>query len=135
MRKVAKIPRILKINSVKELTVSVVFNNGESRVIDFADSLKKEGKHSNARILLIRLAHLIKDIGPDLVGYCLFFAFEKDLLSGIIPGQRIIGQFYFFEFLRIQQDAGNTGRVEDDPGITRAKKRYDPELYLQDRER
>jgi len=52
MRKVVKIPRILKINSVKGLTVSVVFNNGESRVIDLANALRKEGKQSNAAILL-----------------------------------------------------------------------------------
>jgi DNA-binding XRE family transcriptional regulator len=35
MRKIAGIPRILKINWVKELLVSVVFNNGQTRVIDF----------------------------------------------------------------------------------------------------
>ena len=35
MRKAIKIPRILKINWIKEATVSVVFNNGESRIIDF----------------------------------------------------------------------------------------------------
>jgi len=52
MRKVVKMPRILKINNVKGLTVSVVFNNGESRMIDLTDALKKEAKHSNARILL-----------------------------------------------------------------------------------
>ena len=28
-------PRILKINWIKDLSVSVVFNNGESRIIDF----------------------------------------------------------------------------------------------------
>jgi len=35
MRTKIKIPRVLKINWVKELSVSVVFNNGESRIIDF----------------------------------------------------------------------------------------------------
>ena len=35
MRRNIKIPRILKINWIKGLTVSVVFNNGESRIIDF----------------------------------------------------------------------------------------------------
>lgn len=35
MRKTIKIPRILKINWIKKLTISVVFNNGESRIIDF----------------------------------------------------------------------------------------------------
>jgi DNA-binding XRE family transcriptional regulator len=38
MRKVAKIPRILQINSIDGLTVSVVFNNGETRLIDFKKS-------------------------------------------------------------------------------------------------
>lgn len=35
MRKTIKIPRILKINWIKDLSISVVFNNGESRIIDF----------------------------------------------------------------------------------------------------
>ena len=34
MRKI-RIPRILKINWLKGLSISVVFNNGESRIIDF----------------------------------------------------------------------------------------------------
>ncbi len=35
MRQNIKIPRILKINWIKDLSISVVFNNGESRIIDF----------------------------------------------------------------------------------------------------
>ncbi len=35
MRRNIKIPRILKINWIKDLSISVVFNNGESRIIDF----------------------------------------------------------------------------------------------------
>lgn len=35
MRKTIKIPRILKINWISGLSVCVVFNNGESRIIDF----------------------------------------------------------------------------------------------------
>lgn len=35
MRKSIKIPRILKINWIDDLSISVVFNNGESRIIDF----------------------------------------------------------------------------------------------------
>lgn len=34
MRKTIKIPRILKINWINGLSISVVFNNGESRIID-----------------------------------------------------------------------------------------------------
>ncbi|MCK4750785.1 MAG: hypothetical protein KAT15_27190, partial [Bacteroidales bacterium] len=37
MRKKVLLPRILKINWIDGLSVSVVFNNGESRVIDFQD--------------------------------------------------------------------------------------------------
>ena len=35
MRRNIKIPRILKINWIKDLSISVVFNNGESRIVDF----------------------------------------------------------------------------------------------------
>lgn len=41
MRKPGKLPRILKINWVKDLRVSVVFNNGQSRVIDFKNLFAK----------------------------------------------------------------------------------------------
>lgn len=40
MRQNIKIPRILKINWVRDLAISVVFNNGESRIIDFRKLLK-----------------------------------------------------------------------------------------------
>jgi len=40
MRKNIKIPRILKINWVKDLSVSVTYNNGENRIIDFHKVLK-----------------------------------------------------------------------------------------------
>lgn len=53
MRKTIKIPRILKINWVKDLSISVVFNNGESRIIDFRKVLNniKLVENSPARIL------------------------------------------------------------------------------------
>ena len=35
MKKNIKIPRILKINWIEDLAISVVYNNGESRIIDF----------------------------------------------------------------------------------------------------
>lgn len=43
MRHNIKIPRVLKINWVKELSVAVIFNNGESRIIDFALLFKELG--------------------------------------------------------------------------------------------
>jgi len=53
MRKNIKIPRILKINWIKELSISVVFNNGESRIIDFKKVLDKlpQTEQSPASIL------------------------------------------------------------------------------------
>ena len=41
MRRNIKIARILKINRIKGLSISVVFNNGESRIIDFKKVFKK----------------------------------------------------------------------------------------------
>lgn len=53
MRKDIKIPRILKINWIRGLSISVVYNNGESRIIDFRNVLMKIGveKNSPASIL------------------------------------------------------------------------------------
>jgi DNA-binding XRE family transcriptional regulator len=54
MRKKISLPRIIKINWVKGLTISVVFNNGESRVIDFQKVFKslKIDEKSPASLLL-----------------------------------------------------------------------------------
>ena len=53
MRQQIKIPRILKINWINELSISVVFNNGESRIIDFRKVLKRINveKESHSYIL------------------------------------------------------------------------------------
>ena len=53
MRRNIKIPRILKINWIKDLSISVVFNNGESRIVDFRKLLSDIGidKDSPASIL------------------------------------------------------------------------------------
>ena len=47
MRKI-KIPRILKINWINGLAISVVFNNGESRIIDFRKVLIDIGTKSDS---------------------------------------------------------------------------------------
>jgi DNA-binding XRE family transcriptional regulator len=47
MRKI-KIPRILKINWIQDLSISVVFNNGESRVLDFRKFLQEIGVTDNS---------------------------------------------------------------------------------------
>jgi DNA-binding XRE family transcriptional regulator len=48
MRQSIKMPRILKINWIKELSISVVFNNGESRIIDFRKVFKKIGVNESS---------------------------------------------------------------------------------------
>lgn len=48
MRRKIILPRILKINWVEELVTSVVFNNGESRTIDFREVLQKTGVEENS---------------------------------------------------------------------------------------
>ena len=53
MRRNIKIPRILKINWIKGLTISVVFNNGESRIIDFKKVLKKLELKNDSPILIL----------------------------------------------------------------------------------
>lgn len=55
MRKNLKIPRILKINWVKDLSISVVFNNGESRIIDFPGLLKSLNLMDSPANMLLEL--------------------------------------------------------------------------------
>lgn len=53
MRKNLKIPRIIKVNWVKDSSISVVFNNGESRIIDIYGLLKNLNLiYSPAKMLL-----------------------------------------------------------------------------------
>jgi DNA-binding XRE family transcriptional regulator len=53
MRKTIKTPRILKINWINELSVSVVFNNGESRIVDFRKLLLDIGTNDNSPAFLL----------------------------------------------------------------------------------
>ena len=53
MRKSIKIPRILKINRIEGLTISVVFNNGESRIIDFGKLLQVIGTKENSPAFIL----------------------------------------------------------------------------------
>lgn len=53
MRKTIRIPKILKINWIKDLSISVVFNSGESRIIDFHGLIETLNMlNSPAKILL-----------------------------------------------------------------------------------
>ncbi len=48
MRKIKKIPRIIKINEIKGFTVYVAFNNGEHRIIDFNVLFRQWDTKNNA---------------------------------------------------------------------------------------
>jgi DNA-binding XRE family transcriptional regulator len=54
MRRNIKIPRILKINWIKELSISVVFNNGESRIIDFKKVFKRLDINNDSPIMILK---------------------------------------------------------------------------------
>lgn len=54
MRRNIKIPRILKINWIKELSISVVFNNGESRIIDFKKVFKRLEINNNSPVMILK---------------------------------------------------------------------------------
>ena len=54
MRRNIKIPRILKINWIKGLSISVVFNNGESRIIDFKKVFKKLDINNDSPIMILK---------------------------------------------------------------------------------
>lgn len=56
MRRNIKIPRILKINWIKGLSISVVFNNGESRVIDFKKVFKKLEIINDSPVIILKNA-------------------------------------------------------------------------------
>lgn len=53
MRRKIKMPRILKINWIKGLSISVVFNNGESRVIDFKKVFNKLEIKNDSSIMIL----------------------------------------------------------------------------------
>ena len=48
MRKIIKVPRILKINKVENQSIYVTFNNGETRAINFGQLLKNLGLDQNS---------------------------------------------------------------------------------------
>jgi len=54
MRRNIKIPRILKINWIRGLSISVVFNNGESRIIDFKKVFKKIEINNDSPIMILK---------------------------------------------------------------------------------
>lgn len=53
MKRNIKIPRILKINWIKDLSISVVFNNGESRIVDFRKLLGDIGIDKDSPVSIL----------------------------------------------------------------------------------
>jgi DNA-binding XRE family transcriptional regulator len=53
MRRNIKMPRVLKINWIKELVISVIFNNGESRIIDFRRLFGEIGIDKNSPAFIL----------------------------------------------------------------------------------
>jgi DNA-binding XRE family transcriptional regulator len=61
MRKTAKIPRILKINKIDGLKIYVIFNNGETRLLDFVKILNDwDIKESDIENKLYNLSEIKK---------------------------------------------------------------------------
>jgi len=54
MRRNIKVPRILKINWIKGLSISIVFNNGESRIIDFKKVFKKIEINNDSPVMILK---------------------------------------------------------------------------------
>jgi len=62
VRKTIKIPRILKINRIDGLSISVVFNNGDSRMIDFREVFKDMGLSRRAGIRKLSIPKEFKKV-------------------------------------------------------------------------
>ena len=65
MRKTIKVPRILKINWINDLSISVVFNNGESRIIDFRKVLKSIGTEDDSPAFVLYDPKKFKQVKLD----------------------------------------------------------------------
>lgn len=92
MKGLRRIPRILKINKVRGYKVSCLFNNGESRIIDFEDFFQKQelGKDHPARILLNDIREFRKiEVIENTIGWKNVEITLKD-----IEGNE---QFYYFD--------------------------------------
>lgn len=84
MRKKMKLARILKVNWIQGLTVSVVFNNGESRIIDFLEIFEQSAVEEGSP------EYILKD--PDefskleICGYTLSWKNASQIVPGIKGG-------------------------------------------------
>jgi DNA-binding XRE family transcriptional regulator len=85
MRKIVRLPRILKINWVKDMSVSVVFNNGQTRIINFKVLFESFGvKPIDPEHLLFNQKEFAK---VELVDYTLSWRNVKQYIT-MIDGKR-----------------------------------------------
>lgn len=61
MRQLTKLPRILKINRIEDMVISVVFNNGESRSINIANLLNSLQLHESNPGQLLQQPQILKE--------------------------------------------------------------------------
>jgi DNA-binding XRE family transcriptional regulator len=54
VRKNIKLPRILRIKSINDSSISLIFNNGESRIVDIAELLKKLEIPDNSPAVILK---------------------------------------------------------------------------------
>jgi DNA-binding XRE family transcriptional regulator len=80
MRRNIKIPRILKINWIKGLSISVVFNNGESRIIEFKKVLKKLELKNDSPILILKDSDEFAKV--ELINNTLSWSNVEQFISG-----------------------------------------------------
>jgi len=82
MKGLRSIPKILKINQVEEYQISCLFNNGESRIIDFKVFLKKYGKnkkHPAYKLLKDKSAFNEVEIIGNTIGWNNVGIYSKNL--------------------------------------------------------
>lgn len=79
MRRKIKIPRVLKINWIKELSISVVFNNGESRIIDFRKLFNEIGINETSPAY--RLYEQSEFVKVELVGNTLSWSNVEQFIT------------------------------------------------------
>ena len=92
MKGLRRVPRILKINKVKGYRVSCLFNNGESRIIDFEDFFQRQKlrKDHPALVLLNDIREFRKiEVIENTIGWKNVGITLKD-----IEGNE---QFYYFD--------------------------------------
>lgn len=81
MRRKIQIPRILKINWIKGLSVGVVFNNGESRIIDFLEVFDQISVSEDSPAYMLK--NPVEFAKMELEGYTLSWKNASRIVPGL----------------------------------------------------